>query len=93
MRSLEEISFTDSFVGSPARADLKAVSRSQGKDMIEMLADIVRQRKREELRSCLAICISVDDKSDLVARGVQVLLDLAMLRYCNNVMLSVGTVG
>ncbi|CAJ1451714.1 unnamed protein product, partial [Effrenium voratum] len=49
--------------------------------MIEMLADIVRQRKREELRSCLAICISVDDKSpwrDISYRAV--LADLSVVK-------------
>lgn len=58
------MSFTDSFVAAD-RPEPKAVSREAWRKMVMIFADHLRDQKRQDLRKAVAICISLDDKSNL----------------------------
>ena len=62
LRSLQELSFTDSFV-SCDRADPKAVTREAYLNMINIFVELIRDEKRASLKRARAIAISTDDKS------------------------------
>ena len=62
LRSLQELSFTDSFV-SCDRVDPKAVTREAYLNMVNIFVDLLREEKRDLLKRARAIAISTDDKS------------------------------